>query len=76
MNDLLTFEVLKWIVITIMGIAVWFFKSTLTDLKADVEMIKRDYLHKEDFRDFKTELRAMFDDLRKDIRAMSSHEKS
>lgn len=73
MNDLLTFEVLKWIVITIMGIAVWFFKSTLTDLKQDVEMIKREYLSKEDFKEFKVELRAMFDNLRTDIRAMSSH---
>ena len=72
MNEL---EIVRWIVISLMGLAVWFFKTTLTKLSQDVEMIKKEYLHKEDFKDFKMELRAMFDELKKDIRAMS-HEKS
>ena len=68
-------EIAKWVVLTIMGIAVWFIKNTLRDLRNDVEMIKKDYLHKEDFRDFKAELRSMFDDLKKDIRALNNKEK-
>lgn len=58
-----------------MGLAVWFLKTTITKLQSDVDMIKKDYLHKDDFKDFKVELRAMFEELRKDIRAMN-HEKS
>jgi len=68
-------ELAKWAVMTVIGIAVWFLKTTITKLQNDVDMIKRDYLHKEDFREFKIELRSMFEELRKDIRSMN-HEKS
>ena len=67
-------EIAKWVVMTVMGIAVWFIKTTLTRLQDDVEMIKKDYLHKEDFKEFKIELRSMFDDLKKDIRSLNSKE--
>jgi hypothetical protein len=62
-------DVIKWVVLTIMGIAVWFLKNTITKLQTDVDMIKEKYLHKDDFKEFKTELRSMFDELRTDIRA-------
>ena len=69
-------EIAKWVVLTVMGIAVWFTKNTLRDLRNDVEMIKKDYLHKEDFKDFKVELRSMFEEIKMDIRAINSKEKS
>lgn len=39
-------------------------------LSTDVQNIKNEYLHKNDFRDFKIELRAMFDELKSDIKGL------
>jgi hypothetical protein len=62
-------DIIKWVVITIMGLAVWFLKTTIIKLQADVDMIKEKYLHKDDFKEFKTELRSMFDELKTDLKA-------
>jgi len=68
-------EILKWIIMTLGGIAVWFMKNAVTtaqsdikNLKTDLDNMKRDYLHKDDFKDFKLELRSMFDEIKTDIR--------
>ena len=70
-------EVIKWIVLSLMSIGVWFMKRTLDktekdveDIKETIQKIKQDYLHKEDFKDFKTELRSMFEEIKSDIRAL------
>jgi len=70
-------EIAKWIVMTALGGVVWFMKRTLDQtekridsLERDQQLIKEQYLHKNDFKDFKLELRGMFEDLRQDIRSL------
>ena len=70
-------EVIKWIVTVGLGGLVWFLKRTIDNndvevktLKLEVQSIKEQYLHKTDFKDFKNELRGMFEELRMDIRSM------
>lgn len=74
-------EVVKWIVMAGLSGLVWFMKRTLNSteesiekLKADIVLIKDKYLHKDDFREFKTELRGMFEEIRKDIKEIRRHE--
>lgn len=73
-------EVVKWIVTAGLGGLVWFMKRTIdlndAEVKAlqqEVKQIKAQYLHKDDFKDFKVELRNMFDELRADIRSIQKH---
>lgn len=77
-------ELLKWIVIGLLGVSTYFLKRTVdqmdealrehkishSSLQNDVQNIKNEYLHKNDFRDFKIELRAMFDELKSDIKGL------
>lgn len=74
-------EFIKWAILAILGGFVWFLKRTITDneaeisrLNAEVNDIKLNYLHRNDFREFKEELRQMFDRLREDIKEIK-HEK-
>ena len=71
-------EILKWIVFGIMGVAVWFMKNTLTetkerinDLEKSMAQIPVNFLHRDDFKEFKLELRGMFEEIRKDIRSIN-----
>lgn len=80
--DMTEIEIVKWIVMAVMGIAVWFFKrnldtvdkrmeaihSELTSTKVDLQTVKREYLHRDDFREFKTELRTMFEEIKRDLK--------
>ena len=73
-------EIIKWIVVGLMSVGVWFMKRTIDRVEHDVEevknniqKIKQDYLHKEDFKDFKVELRSMFEEIKSDIRALPKH---
>lgn len=73
-------EIIKWIVLGLMSVGVWFMKRTLDktekdveEIKSSIQKIKQDYLHKEDFKDFKTELRGMFEEIKSDIRALPKH---
>jgi len=70
-------EVIKWVVMAGLGGLVWFLKRTIDNndtevksLKHEVQLIKEQYLHKNDFKDFKVELRGMFEELRMDIRSI------
>ena len=74
-------EFIKWAILAILGGFVWFLKRTITDneaeisrLNTEVNDIKLNYLHRNDFREFKEELRQMFDRLREDIKEIK-HEK-
>lgn len=81
-------ELVKWAVFTVMGLALWFFKRNLdetekklaalyikyTALQLDNQIIRRDYLHRDDFKEFKQELRSMFEEIKADIRGMKNHE--
>ncbi len=71
-------EVVKWVVFGLMGVAVWFMKRTLdktenklADLDKDISIIRSEYLHKNDFKEFKMELRGMFEEIKKDIRTIN-----
>lgn len=68
-------DIVKWVVWGAVGIVMWFLRNTITksqkdieDLKADNIKIRTDYLHRDDFREFKVELRLMFDELKQSIK--------
>lgn len=73
-------EVIQWLVFAAFGGVTWFMKRDIDqkdkevkELKQTVQQIKEQYLHKDDFKDFKNELRGMFDELRLDIRSLQKH---
>ena len=75
-------ELLKWLVLSLIGVGVYFLKRTVEQMdkqmveqkaahnvmQMDIQNIRNEYLHKNDFREFKAELRLMFEDLKSDIR--------
>lgn len=70
-------EFVKWGIFSLMGLAVWFMKRTLDSneqkiklLEDTVHTIKTEYLHKNDFKEFKLELRGMFEEIKQDIRLL------
>jgi hypothetical protein len=76
-------EVLKWIVFSIMGLTIWFLKRTIDgydkkikSIEDELAQVRKDYLHRDDFKEFKIELRLMFEDLKQDIRALTYNEKN
>lgn len=46
------------------------YKAAQVLLQTDLQNVKNDYLHKNDFKDFKIELRSMFDELKSDIKSL------
>lgn len=82
-------EVIKWIAFTLMGVAIYFLKRTMDQndrtfidlrmshvaLTLEVQSIKNEYLHKNDFKEFKAELRGMFDEIKADIKGLREHSK-
>ncbi len=73
-------EIIKWIVVGLMGVGVWFMRRTIENAEKDirdlhntVDGIKQDYLHKNDFKEFKIELRGMFEEIKKDLRSLNRH---
>jgi hypothetical protein len=45
-------------------------EATLLLLRNEIQTIRNDYLHKNDFKEFKIELRVMFDELKSDIKGL------
>lgn len=45
-------------------------KQMFNSIQSDIQVIRNEYLHKNDFKDFKIELRGMFDELKNDIRGL------
>lgn len=71
-------DIIKWVVFSLMGLAVWFMKRTIDGYEARIhaveleqQLIKSNYLHKDDFKEFKVELRGMFEEIRKDLRKLN-----
>lgn len=71
-------ELAKWIIMTALAGIIYFMKKTqdtnekrIEELEDSHQRMKGDYLHKDDFKEFKLELRGMFDELRKDIRSLN-----
>lgn len=59
----------------------WFMKNNITEskerlnkLEAELSSVKQNYLHRDDFKEFKVELRGMFEEIRKDIRSIKPQE--
>ena len=71
-------ELFRWALTGIIGVAGWFMKRTLDSaelriakLEAEQAAMKANYLHKDDFREFKVELKSMFEEIRADIRQIN-----
>ena len=45
-------------------------EAALLLLRNEIQTIRNDYLHKNDFKEFKIELRVMFDELKSDIKGL------
>ena len=70
-------ELTKWILTAALTGWVWFMKRTIDateqrmkDIEKKQERFRDDYLHKNDFKDFKIELRSMFEEIKTDIREL------
>lgn len=68
-------ETLHWVVTGLLGVIVALFKYTAAQfqkevdtLKTEVKVLQETRLHKDDFREFKLELRAQFDEIKQAIR--------
>ena len=72
-------EVVKWFFMLALGIGGWFMRNMVAtvqdDIKAikqDIDRLKQEKLSKDDFKDFKIELREMFNEIKTDIRELKS----
>ncbi len=73
-------EVLRWVITVCLGVLAWFGKKAISDmehsvdlLKTDIQSLKDTRLHKDDFREFKLELRANFDEIKQAIRDLKTN---
>jgi 3-dehydroquinate dehydratase len=72
-------QVAHWFVTGVLAVLVYLVKRTIDSYDAtskehakDIAEIRRDYLHRDDFREFKIELRTMFDEIKADIRELKN----
>lgn len=70
-------ELAKWLINAALGGLIWFMKRTIDSQDKRIETLEKnhqgfrdDYLHKNDFKDFKIELRSMFEEIKTDIREL------
>lgn len=77
-------DTLKWLLMTGLGIGGFLMKRSINendtkikrletqhdDLNKDLQSTKQNYLHKDDFKEFKIELRQMVEEIRSDIRSL------
>jgi hypothetical protein len=73
-------ETVRWVLTGLAGIVMWYWKRGIDSnekaidlLKAEIQGLKDTRLHKDDFRDFKNELRLQFEDLKAAIRDSKFH---
>lgn len=67
-------ETVRWFLTGVFGLVMYLIKRTVDSnerrvegLEKELQDVKMNYLHKNDFKEFKLELREMFSDLKKDI---------
>lgn len=77
-------ELLKWLVLSLIGVGVYFLKRTVDQIDKQqvkleatlvaqqlaIQNVRDEYLPKNDFKEFKVELRNMFADLKQDIHTL------
>lgn len=73
-------ETVRWVLTGIGGVVMYLWQRSLntsqkeiSDLQVDVQLLKDTRLHKDDFKDFKIELRTQFQDLKEAIKALTPH---
>ena len=74
-------EVVQGIIAFLLGGWGWYMKRTLDQLDErhhivtkEIATIKEDYIRKEDFKEFKVEIRDMFKEIKQDIKDLKTHE--
>lgn len=70
-------ELVKWGLYALLGLGGWLMKRTVDriehqvdELSKETQRIREDYLHKSDFKEFKIELRSMFEEIKQNIRSI------
>lgn len=73
-------ELIKWALFAALGGFVWFLKRTvdsyeqrITRVETEMNQVKANYLHKDDFKEFKIELKSMFEEIKSDIKSLRDH---
>ena len=73
-------EIIRWAFLLVIGVLGYLMKrniesaeARITKLETDMDNFRANYLHKDDFREFKQELRDMIDEIRKDIHALRNN---
>lgn len=76
-------EIIKWGFLLVLGGFTFMLQrelkakdESINKLQVEVQNIKQNYLHRDDFKEFKTELRSIFEEIKMDIRSLKPHEKS
>lgn len=71
-------ETVRWALTGLLGLIMWFGKQTLDDIKHEIVLLKEEdqsfkqnYIHKDNFKEFKEELRAMFAEMKSDIKEIA-----
>jgi len=71
------FVTTQWLALGAVSIVIWFMKRTIDRAEDrikhnedDIQAIKLDYLHKNEFKEFKIEIRSMFEEIKTDIRSL------
>lgn len=74
MNEFVTTQ---WLALGAVAVVIWFLKRTIDKAEDrikssedEIQAIKIDYLHKNEFKDFKSEIRSMFEEIKTDIRSL------
>ena len=69
------------VILTAFGLVIWFMQNNVTntrediiELRSELAGVKANYLHKDDFKEFKTELRSIFNEIKEDIRSLKHYE--
>lgn len=72
------FHILNWILASVFAVFAWFLRRTIVtaeekivQLEKDIHDVKLSYLHKEEFKEFKNELKGMFVELKNDLRTLT-----
>lgn len=71
------FEALKYLALLVVAGFQWFLKRTINKLESDIahleqeiDTIKQHYLRKEDFREFREELRGLLSEIKQNIKEL------
>lgn len=71
------FVTTQWLALGAVSIVIWFMKRTIDraedrikQTEDDIQTIQLDYLHKNEFKEFKVEIRSMFEEIKNDIRSL------